>query len=64
MFTVFGCNELILLLLQKFVHLLNILLYFVLVVFLHSADITAFASGEIDVVDETGSRLIKPTSEV
>ena len=64
MFTVFGCNELILLLLQKFVHLLNILLYFVLVVFLHSADIIACASGENDVVDETGSRLIKPISEV
>ena len=64
MFTVFGCNELIFLLLQKFVHLLNVLLYFVLVVFLHAADIIACASVEIDVVDETGSRLIRPTSEV
>ena len=64
MFTVFGCNELIFLLLQKFVHLLNVVLYFVLVVFLHAADIIACASDEIDVVDETGSRLIRPTSEV
>ena len=55
MFTVFGCNELIFLLLQKFVHLLNILLHFVLVVFLHAADITACASDETDVVDDTGS---------
>ena len=64
MFTVFGCNELIFLLLQKFVHLLNVLLYFVLVVFLHTADIIACASDEIDVVDDTGWRLIRPTSEV
>ena len=64
MFTVFGCNELIFLLLQKFVHLLNVLLYFVLVVFLHAADIIACASDEIDVVDETESRLITPTFEV
>ena len=64
MFTVFGCNELIFLLLQKFVHLLNVLLYFILVVLLHAADIIARAFDEIDVEDETGSRLIKPTSEV
>ena len=64
MFTVFGCNELIFLLLQKFVHLLNVLLYFVLVVFLHAADIIACASDETDVVDETGSILRRPTSEV
>ena len=64
MFTVFGCNELIFLLLQKFVHLLNALFDFVFVVFLHAADIIACASDEIDVVDETGSRLIRPTSEV
>ena len=64
MFTVFGCNELIFLLLQKFVHLLNVLLYFVLVVFLHGADIIACESDEIDVVDEPGSKLIRPTSEV
>ena len=64
MFTVFGCNELIFLLLQKFVHLLNVLLYFILVVLLHAADIIARAFDEIDVEDETESRLIKPTSEV
>ena len=63
-FTVFGCNELILVLLQKFIHLLDVLLYFVLVVFPHAADIIACASDEIDVVDETGWRLIGPTSEV
>ena len=55
MFTVFGCNELIFLLLQSFVNLLNILLYFVLVVFLHATDIIACVSDETDVVDETGS---------
>ena len=64
MFTAFGCNELIFLLLQQFVHLLNVLLYFVLVVFFHAADIIACASDEIDAVDETGSRLIRLTSEV
>ena len=64
MFTVFGCNELIFLLLQKFVHLLNVLFDFVFVVLLHAADIIACASDEVDVVDETGSRLIRPTSEV
>ena len=32
--------------------------------FLHATDIIACASDKIDVVDETGSRLIKPTSEV
>ena len=47
MFTVLGCNELIFLLLQKFVHLL----YFVLVVFLHAADIIACPSDKIDVAD-------------
>ena len=36
----------------------------VLVVFLHGADIIACASDEIDVVDEPGSKLIRPTSEV
>ena len=41
-----------------------VLLYFVLVVFLHAADIIACESDETDVVDETGSRLIRPTSEV
>ena len=60
----FGYNELIFLLLQKFVHLLNVLLYFILVVFPHAADIIPCASDEIDVVDDTGSRLIRPTSEV
>ena len=55
MFTVFGCNELIFLLLQSFVHLLNVLLYFVLVVFLYAPDIIACVSDEIDVADETGS---------
>ena len=64
MFTVFGCNEMIFLLLQKFVHLLNVLLYFILVVLLHAADIIARAFDEIDAEDETGSRLIRPTSEV
>ena len=64
MFTAFGCNELVFLLLQRFVHLLIVLLYFVLVVFLHAADIIACESDETDVVDETGSRLIRPTSEV
>ena len=53
-FTVFGCNELILLLLQKFVHLLNVLLCFVLVVFLHGADTITCTSDSIDVADETG----------
>ena len=43
---------------------MNVLLYFVLVVFLHATDIIACASDEIDVVDETGLRLIRPTSEV
>ena len=47
-----------------FVLLLDVLFYFVLVVLLHAADIIAYASDEIDVVDETGSRLIRPTSEV
>ena len=32
--------------------------------FFHAADIIARASYETDVVDETGSRLIRPTSEV
>ena len=64
MFTAFGCNELVFLLLQRLVHLLIVLLYFVLVVFLHAADIIACESDETDVVDETGSRLIRPTSEV
>ena len=64
MFTAFGCNELVFILLQRFVHLLIVLLYFVLVVFLHAADIIACESDETDVVDETGSRLIRPTSEV
>ena len=64
MFTVFVNNELLFFLLQKFVHLLNVLLYIVLLVFLHAADITACASDEIDVVDETGSRLTTLTSEV
>ena len=64
MFTAFGCNELVFLLLQRFVHLLIVLLYFVLVVFLHAADIIACESDETDVVDETGSKLIRPTSEV
>ena len=41
-----------------------VLLYFVLVVFLHAADIIACESDKTDVVDETGSRLIRPTSEV
>ena len=63
-FTVFGGNELILLLLQKFVYLLNVLLYFVLVVFFHAADIIACASNENDVVDKPNSRLLRPTSEV
>ena len=35
-----------------------------LVVFLHDANIIACTSDEIDSVDETGSRLIGPTSEV
>ena len=43
-FAVFGFNELILILLQKFVHLLNVLLYFVFVVFFHATDIIACAS--------------------
>ena len=47
-----------------FVLLLDALFYFVLVVLLHAADVIAYASDEIDVVDETGSRLIRPTSEV
>ena len=64
MFIVLGCNELIFLLLQRFVHLLNVLLHFVLVVFLHVADIIACGSDEIDVVDETGSGLIRPASKV
>ena len=63
-FTVFDYNELILLLQRKFVHLSNVLLYFVFVVFSYAADIIACASDEIDVVDETSSRLIGPTSEV
>ena len=32
--------------------------------FLHATDIIACASDEIGVVDETSSRLIRPTSEV
>ena len=64
MLTVFGCNQLILLALQKFVHLLNVLLYFVLALFLHAADIIVCGSDEIDVVDETGSKLGRPTFEV
>ena len=40
------------------------MLYFVLRVFLHAADIIACASDEFDVVDENGSTLIRPTSEV
>ena len=55
-FTVFSCNELILLLLQTFAHLFNVLL--------HAADIIACVSDEIDVADETGFRLIGPTFEV
>ena len=54
-FTIFGCNELKLLLLQKLVHFLNVL---------HVADIIACASDGTDVVDETASTLIRPTSEV
>ena len=57
-FTVFGCNKLILFLLQKFANLLNVMLYFVLVVFIHSADLIACASDEIDVVDKTRSSFI------
>ena len=41
-----------------------LLLHFVLAVFLHAADTTACASYEIEAVDGTGSRLIRPTSEV
>ena len=41
-----------------------LLLHFVLAVFLHAADITACVSYEIEAVDGTGSRLIRPTSEV
>ena len=65
-FTLFRCSELILLLPQKFAHLLNVfcILYFVSVVFLHAANIIACASDKIDVVDETGLELIEPTSEV
>ena len=64
-FTIFGCNELILLLLQKLVHFLNVTVqHFVLVVILHAADIIAWASDGIDVVDEAASTLIRPTSEV
>ena len=63
-FTVFGPNELIFSLPQKFVHPLNVLLYSVLVGSLHAADIIACSSDEIDVVDETGSRLIGPTLKV
>ena len=63
-FTVFSCNELILLLLQTFAHLFNVLLHFVLVVLFHAADIIACVSDEIDVADETGFRLIGPTFEV
>ena len=63
-FTVFNCNEFILFLLQKFVHLLNEVFYFVLLVFRHTADIIACASDEIDVVDESGLRLTEPTNEV
>ena len=64
-FTIFGCNELILLLLQKLVHFLNVTVqHFVLVVILHAADIIACASDGIDVVDEAASTLIRPTSEV
>ena len=37
---------------------------FCLVVFLHATDIIACASDETGVVDETSSRLIRPTSEV
>ena len=64
-FTIFGCNELILFLLQKLVHFLNVTVqHFVLVVILHAADIIACASDGIDVVDEAASTLIRPTSEV
>ena len=62
-FTIFGCNELIHPLLQKIVHFLNLLFYLVLKTPLHAADIIACASDEIDVVNETGSRLIGPTFE-
>ena len=56
-----GRNELILSLSQKFVHLL---LNFVLVVSFHAVDIITCASDEIGIVDDTGSRLIGPTTEV
>ena len=62
-FTVFNCNEFILFLLQKFVHLLNEVFYFVLLVFCHAVDIIACAPDEIDVVDESGLRLIEPTNK-
>ena len=52
------------LLLQKFVYLLNVPLYFVLVVFLHAAYIIACTSNENDVADKPSSRLLRPTSEV
>ena len=37
---------------------------YILLWFLHAVDIVACASDKIDVEDETGSRLIDPTSEV
>ena len=60
-FTVLGRNELIFSLSQTFVHLL---LHFVLVVSFHAVDIIACASDQIGIVDDTGSRLIGPTTEV
>ena len=57
--TLFGCNESILLLLKKFVYLLNVLLYLVLVVFFYASDIIASASDKIDGVDRTDLRLIR-----
>ena len=58
-FTVFSCNESILLLLKKFVYLLNVLLYLLLVVFFYASDIIASASDKIDGVDRTDLRLIR-----
>lgn len=63
-FSVDECNELTLPLLQKLVHLLSVLLYFYFVVSLHAGDISACASYEIALLNDTGSLLVGPSFKV
>ena len=65
------CNELILPLLQKLVHLLKLLFYFDFVqslstyrVSLHAVGIIGGASGKIFLVNDTGLKLVGPSFEV